>query len=54
MKNQTFLDNLEFELIYTFEEGAKWQAAQKSAWSKEDKKLLNEVNSFLEDLKKLK
>ena len=54
LKNQTFPDNLEFELIYTFEEGAKWNAAQKSVWSKEDKILFNEVNSFLEDLKKLK
>ena len=33
LKNQTFPDNKEFELIYTFEEGAKWEAAQKSAWS---------------------
>jgi hypothetical protein len=54
LKNQTFPDNLEFELIYTFEEGAKWEAAQKSIRSKEDKILFDEVNSFLEDLKKLK
>lgn len=54
MKNQTFPDNLEFELIYTFEEGAKWDAAKKHAWSKEDKVLFDEVDSFLEDLKKLK
>ncbi len=33
LKNQTFPGNLEFELIYTFEEGAKWNAAQKPAWS---------------------
>jgi hypothetical protein len=54
LKNQTFPDNLEFELIYTFEEGAKWEAAQKSIRSKEDKILFDEVNSLLEDLKKLK
>jgi hypothetical protein len=54
LKNQTFPDNLEFELIYTFEEGAKWEAAQKSIRSKEDKILFDEVNSFLEDLKKIK
>lgn len=54
MKNQTFPDNLEFELIYTFEEGARWNAAQKYTLSKDDKILLYEVNSFLEDLKKLK
>ena len=54
LKNQTFPDNLEFELIYAFEEGAKWEAAQKFIRSIEDKILFDEVNSFLEDLKKLK
>jgi hypothetical protein len=54
LKNHTFPNNEEFELIYTFEEGAKWEAAQKSIRSKEDKILFDEVNSFLEDLKKIK
>ena len=54
LKNQTFPDNKEFELIYTFEEGAKWEAAQESIRRKEDKELFYEVNSFLEDLEKLK
>jgi hypothetical protein len=54
IKNPTCPGNEEFELIYTFEEGAKWEAAQKSIRSKEDKILFDEVNSFLEDLKKLK
>ena len=31
--NHTFPNNEEFELAYTFEEGAKWDAAQKSTWS---------------------
>ena len=51
MKNQTFPDNLEFELIYTFEEGAKWDAAQKSTWSDEDEykteKLLGWLNTLI-------
>ena len=29
------------ELIYSFEEGAKWQAAQKPIWSEEDEEMLN-------------
>jgi hypothetical protein len=33
IKNPTCPNNEEFELVYTFEEGAKWNAAQKSAWS---------------------
>lgn len=48
LKNQTFPDNLEFELIYTFEEGAKWGAAQKSAWKPSDEEMavLNEVINY--------
>lgn len=49
MKNQTFPDNLEFELIYTFEEGAKWNAAQKSTWSDEDEVILGEIIDFFEN-----
>lgn len=30
--NHTFPNNEEFELAYTFEEGAKWNAAQKPTW----------------------
>ena len=48
MKNQTFLDNLEFELIYTFEEGAKWQAAQKHTLNKEDEEMLNLIIARLQ------
>ena len=48
IKNQTFPDNLEFELIYTFEEGAKWDAAQKSAWSEEDEEMLNLIIARLQ------
>jgi len=51
MKSQTFPDNLEFELIYTFEEGVKWDAAQKSVWSKDDEyrteKLLGWLNTLI-------
>ena len=49
MKNQTFPDNLEFELIYTFEEGAKWEAAQKPTWSEEDEVILDEIIDFFEN-----
>lgn len=39
------------ELIYSFEEGAKWQAVQKHAWSKEDEdrteKLLGWLNTLI-------
>lgn len=49
MKSQTFPDNLEFELIYTFEEGAKWNAAQKSVWSKDDEVILDEIIDFFEN-----
>ena len=49
LRNQTFPDNLEFELIYTFEEGAKWDAAQKSIWSKEEEEILDEIIDFLEN-----
>lgn len=49
--NHTFPNNEEFELIYTFEEGAKWNAAQKSTWSKEDEyraeKLLGWLNTLI-------
>jgi len=31
--NHTFPNNEEFELVYTFEKGAKWDAAQKPTWS---------------------
>ena len=31
--NPTFPNDEEFELVYTFEEGAKWDAAQKPAWN---------------------
>ena len=51
LKNQTFPDNLEFELIYTFEEGAKWNASQKSAWSEEDENIkewiMSDINKLL-------
>lgn len=50
LKNQTFHDNLEFELIYTFEEGAKWNAAQKPAWSNKDKKILDELINFFANM----
>jgi hypothetical protein len=46
IKNPTCPDNEEFELVYTFEEGAKWDAAQKHTWSKEDKKVLDELINF--------
>ena len=49
--NPTFPNDEEFELIYTFEEGAKWNAAQKSTWSKEDEyraeKLLGWLNTLI-------
>jgi hypothetical protein len=41
LKNHTFPNNEEFELVYTFEEGAKWNAAQKHNWSDEDEEMLN-------------
>lgn len=49
MENQTFPDNLEFELIYTFEEGAKWDDAQKYTLSKEEEEILDEIIDFLEN-----
>ena len=49
--NPTFPNNEEFELVYTFEEGAKWDAAQKSVWSKDDEyrteKLLGWLNTLI-------
>ena len=49
--NPTFPNNEEFELIYTFEEGTKWNAAQKSVWSKDDEyrteKLLGWLNTLI-------
>ena len=49
--SHTFPDNLEFELIYTFEECAKWNAAQKHTWSEEDEyrteKLLGWLNTLI-------
>lgn len=50
MKNQTFPGNLEFELIYTFEEGAKWNAAQKYTWSEDDESMLFKVIHRIEQL----
>lgn len=50
LKNQTFPDNLEFELVYTFEEGAKWDAAQKRTWSKDDDNNIGMIESRLTDL----
>ena len=47
--NPTFHDNEEFELVYTFEEGAKWNDAQKSAWSEEDEEMLDEIIDFFEN-----
>jgi len=47
--NHTFPNNEEFELIYTFEEGAKWDAAQKSTWSDEDEVILGEIIDFFEN-----
>jgi hypothetical protein len=49
IKNPTCPNNEEFELVYTFEEGAKWNAAQKSAWSEEDEGILDEIIDFLEN-----
>ena len=49
LKNHTFPNNEEFELVYTFEEGAKWNAAQKSAWSEEDEVILGEIIDFFEN-----
>jgi hypothetical protein len=49
IKNTTFPDNEEFELVYTFEEGAKWDAAQKSAWSEEDEEELKIALNTLEE-----
>lgn len=49
--SHTFPNNEEFELVYTFEEGAKWNDAQKSAWSEEDEyrteKLLGWLNTLI-------
>ena len=50
LKNHTFPNNEEFELIYTFEEGAKWQAARKSSWSKDDDDNIGMIESRLIDL----
>lgn len=50
LKNQTFPDNLEFELVYTFEEGAKWDAAQKRTWSEDDDNNIGMIESRLTDL----
>ena len=50
IKNPTFPDNEEFELIYAFEEGAKWDAAQKSSWSKDDDDNIGMIESRLIDL----
>lgn len=49
IKNPTCPDNEEFELVYTFEEGAKWNDTQKSAWSDEDEEMLDEIIDFLEN-----
>ena len=49
IKNPTFPDNEEFELIYAFEEGAKWDAAQKSSWSKEDEYCRHQLIVFCEN-----
>lgn len=38
------------ELIYSFEEGAKWQAARKSSWSKDDDNNIGMIESRLIDL----
>lgn len=51
LKNHTFPSNEEFELIYSFEEGAKWNAAQKSTWSEEDENIkewiMSDINKLL-------
>lgn len=49
IKKPTCPDNEEFELIYTFEKGAKWNAAQKSTWSEEDEVIIDEIIYFLEN-----
>ena len=49
IKNPTCPDNEEFELAYTFEEGAKWYAAQKHSWSKDDEEMLDEIIDFFEN-----
>lgn len=37
------------ELIYAFEEGAKWDATQKPTWSEEEEEILDEIIDFLEN-----
>jgi hypothetical protein len=50
LKNHTFPNNEEFELVYTFEEGAKWNAAQKHNWSEEDEYRTGELLGWLNTL----
>lgn len=48
--SHTFPNNEEFELVYTFEEGAKWQAARKPSWSIDDDYNIGMIESRLIDL----
>lgn len=49
--NHTFPNNEEFELVYTFEEGAKWDAMQHiHAWSEEDENIKEWIMSDINKL----
>ena len=50
MMSTTFPNNMTFELAYNFEEGAKWDAAQKPTWSKDDDDNIGMIESRLIDL----